>query len=166
MFDRARSVTPGGVNSPVRAFGSVGGTPRFIESASGSRLVDVDGNEFVDLECSWGPMLMGHAHPAEVEAVLLENPSIVDATVVGLPKEDGSELVVAAVSLADYAKLDVDAYRRKCREDLTGYKVPRAFFHLDEMPRDQMGKIRRRDVRDVQMKQLEDYGRSVESLLK
>ncbi len=69
MFDRARSVTPGGVNSPVRAFGSVGGTPRFIESASGSRLVDVDGNEFVDLVCSWGPMLMGHAHPAVVEAV-------------------------------------------------------------------------------------------------
>ena len=107
-----------------------------------------------------------NVYPAEVEAVLLENPDIVDATVVGLPKEDGSELVVAAVSLADYAKLDVDAYRRKCREDLTGYKVPRAFFHLDEMPRDQMGKIRRRDVRDVLLKQLEEKGRTVESLLK
>ena len=59
----------GGVNSPVRAFGSVGGTPRFIESAKGSRLTDVDGNEYVDLVCSWGPMLMGHAHPAVVEAV-------------------------------------------------------------------------------------------------
>src|SRR5699024_6817852 len=93
-----------------------------------------------------------NVYPAEVEAVLLENPDIVDATVVGLPTEDGSELVVAAVSLAYYAKLDVAAYRRKCREDLTGYKVPRAFLHLDEMPRDQMGKIRRRDVRDVLLK--------------
>lgn len=69
LFDGARAVTPGGVNSPVRAFGSVGGTPRFIESAAGSRLRDVDGNEYVDLVCSWGPMLMGHAHPAVVEAV-------------------------------------------------------------------------------------------------
>ena len=69
LFDGARAVTPGGVNSPVRAFGSVGGTPRFIESAKGSRLTDVDGNEYVDLVCSWGPMLMGHAHPAVVDAV-------------------------------------------------------------------------------------------------
>ena len=68
-FNHAREVIPGGVNSPVRAFGSVGGTPRFIESARGSRLTDVDGNEYVDLVCSWGPMLMGHAHPAVVEAV-------------------------------------------------------------------------------------------------
>ena len=69
LFADARAVTPGGVNSPVRAFGSVGGTPRFIESAQGSRLRDVDGNEYVDLVCSWGPMLMGHAHPAVGEAV-------------------------------------------------------------------------------------------------
>ena len=58
-FDRARTLTPGGVNSPVRAFGSVGGQARFIASAAGSTLVDVDGNEYVDLFCSWGPMLMG-----------------------------------------------------------------------------------------------------------
>ena len=68
-FAEAQAVTPGGVNSPVRAFGSVGGTPRFIDHAKGSRLVDVDGNEYVDLVCSWGPMLLGHAHPAVVEAV-------------------------------------------------------------------------------------------------
>lgn len=65
----AMQVIPGGVNSPVRAFGSVGGHPRFIHKASGSLLVDVDGNEYVDLICSWGPMLMGHAHPAVIEAV-------------------------------------------------------------------------------------------------
>ena len=68
-FDRARTLTPGGVNSLVRAFGSVGGQARFIASAAGSTLVDVDGNEYVDLFCSWGPMLMGNAHPEVVEAV-------------------------------------------------------------------------------------------------
>jgi glutamate-1-semialdehyde 2,1-aminomutase len=62
-FDRARTVTPGGVNSPVRAFRSVGGTPRFIASARGAYLYDIDGNELVDLICSWGPILLGHAHP-------------------------------------------------------------------------------------------------------
>ena len=69
MFDRARAVTPGGVNSPVRAFDAVGGTPRFIASARGAWLTDVDGNEYVDLICSWGPMLLGHAHP-EVQAAV------------------------------------------------------------------------------------------------
>ena len=69
LFARARAVTPGGVNSPVRAFQAVGGTPRFIESARGAFLRDVDGTEYVDLVCSWGPMLLGHAHPAVQEAV-------------------------------------------------------------------------------------------------
>ncbi len=68
-FDRARAVTPGGVNSPVRAFTAVGGTPRFIRSASGAWLTDVDGREYVDLICSWGPMLLGHAHPEVQTAV-------------------------------------------------------------------------------------------------
>ncbi|REE98013.1 glutamate-1-semialdehyde 2,1-aminomutase [Thermomonospora umbrina] len=69
LFARALDVVPGGVNSPVRAFHGVGGTPRFIASARGPYLVDVDGNEYVDLICSWGPMILGHAHPAVVEAV-------------------------------------------------------------------------------------------------
>jgi glutamate-1-semialdehyde 2,1-aminomutase len=69
LFDRARRVTPGGVNSPVRAFSAVGGTPRFIRSAAGAWLTDVDGREYVDLICSWGPMLLGHAHP-EVQAAV------------------------------------------------------------------------------------------------
>ena len=69
LFAEATQVIPGGVNSPVRAFNSVGGTPRFMSSASGSQLVDVDGNTYVDLVCSWGPMIHGHAHPAIVEAV-------------------------------------------------------------------------------------------------
>ncbi|WP_067466859.1 glutamate-1-semialdehyde 2,1-aminomutase [Actinomadura macra] len=69
LFDRAGGVVPGGVNSPVRAFGAVGGTPRFMASARGPYLTDADGNEYVDLVCSWGPMILGHAHPAVVEAV-------------------------------------------------------------------------------------------------
>ncbi|GAA3815334.1 glutamate-1-semialdehyde 2,1-aminomutase [Nocardioides panacisoli] len=69
LFERARAVTPGGVNSPVRAFNAVGGTPRFIGSARGAWLTDVDGNEYVDLICSWGPMLLGHAHPEVVAAL-------------------------------------------------------------------------------------------------
>jgi glutamate-1-semialdehyde 2,1-aminomutase len=69
LFDRARAATPGGVNSPVRAFGAVGGTPRFITRAHGPYLVDADGREYVDLVCSWGPMLLGHAHPQVQEAV-------------------------------------------------------------------------------------------------
>ena len=68
-FTRASAVTPGGVNSPVRAFGSVGGTPRFIASATGPYLTDVDGHEYVDLVCSWGPMILGHTYPAVVSAL-------------------------------------------------------------------------------------------------
>ena len=68
-FERAQGVLPGGVNSPVRAYRSVGGDPRFIASASGPYITDVAGNEYVDLVCSWGPALLGHAHPAVVAAV-------------------------------------------------------------------------------------------------
>ncbi|HEX3004914.1 MAG TPA: glutamate-1-semialdehyde 2,1-aminomutase [Angustibacter sp.] len=69
LLERARRVTPGGVNSPVRAFRAVGGTPRFMTRAQGPYLYDVDGREYVDLVCSWGPMILGHAHPAVVDAV-------------------------------------------------------------------------------------------------
>jgi glutamate-1-semialdehyde 2,1-aminomutase len=68
-FARARAVTPGGVNSPVRAFAAVGGTPRFMAAGHGAWLRDVDGNEYVDLVCSWGPMLLGHAHPEVLASV-------------------------------------------------------------------------------------------------
>jgi glutamate-1-semialdehyde 2,1-aminomutase len=69
LFDRATAVIPGGVNSPVRAFRAVGGTPRFMVSGRGPYLTDADGREYVDLVCSWGPMILGHAHPAVVEAL-------------------------------------------------------------------------------------------------
>jgi glutamate-1-semialdehyde 2,1-aminomutase len=69
LFARGRAVTPGGVNSPVRAFRAVGGTPRFMASGRGPWITDVDGRDYLDLVCSWGPMVLGHAHPAVVEAV-------------------------------------------------------------------------------------------------
>jgi glutamate-1-semialdehyde 2,1-aminomutase len=69
LFSRAAKVVPGGVNSPVRAFRAVGGTPRFMVSGEGAMLTDADGRRYVDLVCSWGPMILGHAHPAVVEAV-------------------------------------------------------------------------------------------------
>jgi glutamate-1-semialdehyde 2,1-aminomutase len=69
LFARGQEITPGGVNSPVRAFRAVGGTPRFMASGSGPWLTDADGRRYVDLVSSWGPMILGHAHPAVVEAV-------------------------------------------------------------------------------------------------
>src|SRR5687767_922519 len=69
LFERAQARIPGGVNSPVRAFRAVGGTPVFFERASGAYLWDADGTRFIDYVGSWGPMLAGHGHPAVVEAV-------------------------------------------------------------------------------------------------
>ncbi len=69
LFDRARKVIPGGVNSPVRAFGSVGGTPRFIASASGAYITDTENQQYIDYVGSWGPMLLGHAHPDVIASV-------------------------------------------------------------------------------------------------
>jgi len=71
LFDRALKVIPGGVNSPVRAFGSVGGTPRFIAHASGAHIVDTEQKKYIDYVGSWGPMLLGHAHPEVIAAVRL-----------------------------------------------------------------------------------------------
>ncbi|WP_449278068.1 glutamate-1-semialdehyde 2,1-aminomutase [Leucobacter sp. GX24907] len=69
LAERASQVIPGGVNSPVRGYGSVGGTPRFLVSGRGPIVTDVDGNDYVDLVASWGPALLGHSHPAVIEAV-------------------------------------------------------------------------------------------------
>ncbi|HTW14272.1 MAG TPA: glutamate-1-semialdehyde 2,1-aminomutase [Nocardioides sp.] len=95
LFARAREVTPGGVNSPVRAFNAVGGTPRFIRSAAGAWLTDVDGNEYVDLICSWGPMLLGHAHP-EVQAAV--QAAVARGTSYGTPTEPEVELAEEIVA--------------------------------------------------------------------
>jgi glutamate-1-semialdehyde 2,1-aminomutase len=89
LFADACSVIPGGVNSPVRAFNSVGGTPRFITSANGYWLTDADGNRYVDLVSSWGPMILGHAHPDVVSAV---QRVALDGLSFGAPTPSESEL--------------------------------------------------------------------------
>ncbi|OBG88229.1 glutamate-1-semialdehyde-2,1-aminomutase [Mycobacterium sp. E136] len=89
LFAEASAVIPGGVNSPVRAFTSVGGTPRFITSANGYWLTDADGNRYVDLVCSWGPMILGHAHPDVVAAV---QRVVTDGLSFGAPTPSESEL--------------------------------------------------------------------------
>ena len=91
LFAQAQRVTPGGVNSPVRAFRAVGGTPRFMASGQGAYLVDADGRRYVDLVCSWGPMILGHAHPAVVEAV---QQAVRKGTSFGTPTE--GEVALAA----------------------------------------------------------------------
>lgn len=70
LFDRAKKRMPGGVNSPVRAFGSIGGVPKFIQKADKACMWDVDGRQYIDFVCSWGPMILGHNHPAVLEAVV------------------------------------------------------------------------------------------------
>ena len=75
LFELSQQVIPGGVNSPVRAFRSVGGTPVFFQRAQGSRVWDADGKEYIDYVGSWGPLILGHAHPEVVAAVQEARPS-------------------------------------------------------------------------------------------
>ena len=70
LFERAKNTIPGGVNSPVRAFKAVGGTPRFMERSDGAYIWDADGQRYIDYVLSWGPMIMGHNHPEVREAVI------------------------------------------------------------------------------------------------
>ncbi|MCY1634150.1 glutamate-1-semialdehyde 2,1-aminomutase [Marinifilum sp. D737] len=84
LFDEANKYIPGGVNSPVRAFKSVGGTPVFIEKAKGSILTDADGNEYIDYISSWGPMILGHAYPKVIDAIKAK---VEDSTSFGAPTE-------------------------------------------------------------------------------
>jgi glutamate-1-semialdehyde 2,1-aminomutase len=92
IFARAQRVIPGGVNSPVRAFRSVGGNPPFIARGAGSHIFDVDGNEYIDYVCSWGPLLLGHCHPAIVQAV---TEAAASGTSFGAPTEREVELAEA-----------------------------------------------------------------------
>ena len=105
LFDRARRLIPGGVNSPVRSFGAVGGTPPFIVSGSGAHVRDADGNGYVDFVGSWGPLILGHAHPAVVEAV---QRAAADGTSFGAPTEcelELAELIVRAMPSIEMLRL-------------------------------------------------------------
>ncbi len=102
LLDRAIKVLPGGVNSPVRAFNAVGGVPPFIERGSGSRIRDVDGNEYVDFVGSWGPLILGHAHPRVVTAV---QEALSKGTSFGAPT--AAEIELAELVIAAFPSLDV-----------------------------------------------------------
>ena len=105
LFARAEQLMPGGVNSPARAFGAVGGTPIIFERAEGSSLYDVDGNRYIDYIGSWGPMILGHRHPAVVEALEL---ALTRGTSFGAPtpgENELAELIIEAVPSVDKVRL-------------------------------------------------------------
>jgi len=105
LFARARKVIPGGVNSPVRAFRAVGGTPLFISRASGSRVYDSGGNEYIDYVASWGPMILGHAHPAVTEAVVR---AAGNGTSYGAPTEseiEMAEIIAGAIPSVEKVRM-------------------------------------------------------------
>ncbi len=105
LFDRAGVVTPGGVNSPVRAFRAVGGTPRFMVSGAGPYLTDADGREYVDLVCSWGPMILGHSHPEVIASV---QAAVARGTSFGTPGEGEvalAEEIVARIDPVEQVRL-------------------------------------------------------------
>jgi glutamate-1-semialdehyde 2,1-aminomutase len=96
LFERARALIPGGVNSPVRAFKAVGGTPRFVQRAQGAYFWDADGQRYIDYIGSWGPMILGHGHPAVVEAV---QKAVLEGFSYGAPTEREVELAEEIVKL-------------------------------------------------------------------
>src|ERR1700686_3233180 len=105
LFARAQKLIPGGVNSPVRAFRSVGGTPPFIARGEGSKIYDVDGNEYIDYVLSWGPLLLGHRHPAVIRAL---EEALEIGTSFGAPTEREVELaeeIRAAVPSIEMVRL-------------------------------------------------------------
>ena len=104
-FDRALKLMPGGVNSPARAFGAVGGSPLFIDRAEGPYLFDIDGRRLVDYIGSWGPMILGHAHPEVIAAIIKATER---GTSYGAPTEAESELaerIIEAVPSVDKVRL-------------------------------------------------------------
>ena len=96
LFKEAQKFIPGGVNSPVRAFNAVGGTPIFVEKAKGAYLYDADGNRFIDYINSWGPMILGHSHEPVLKAVI-EKAKL--GTSFGMPTEIETEIAKLAVSM-------------------------------------------------------------------
>ena len=105
LFNRAKQIIPGGVNSPVRAFTSVGGTPPFIKKAEGAFIWDEDGNRYIDYVGTWGPAILGHAHPEVISAV---QQVVMDGTSFGAPTEKEiilAEMIIDRVPGCDMVRL-------------------------------------------------------------
>ena len=123
LFEQAQQVIPGGVNSPVRSFRAVAGTPPFLARGQGSRVWDVDGNEYIDYLGSWGPLALGHAHPVVVEAV---QRAAADGTSFGAPVEQEvelAEIICAALPSVDSLRL-VNSGTEAC---MTALRLARAY---------------------------------------
>ena len=127
LFARAQRVTPGGVNSPVRAFKGVGGTPRFIARGEGSRVFDADGNSYIDYVCSWGPLLLGHRPPAVIKALrqVLE-----EGTSFGAPTER-EVLLAEAISRAVPSMEMVRLVNSGTEATMSALRVARGFTGRD-----------------------------------
>src|SRR5579863_2858305 len=125
----ASRVTPGGVNSPVRAFRAVGGTPRFIARGSGSKIYDADGNEYIDYVLSWGPLMLGHAAPEIVAAI---GRAARDGTSFGAPtayETELAELIIAAIPSIEMVRF-VSSGTEAC---MTALRLARAFTGRDKI---------------------------------
>ena len=128
LFERAQLYIPGGVNSPVRAFSSVGGTPVFFREAMGSIMIDVEGKEYIDYIGSWGPMILGHSHPPVLEA--LKNAAD-KSTSFGAPTEletNIAELICGMVPGVEKVRM-VNSGTEAC---MSAIRVARAFTNRDK----------------------------------
>ena len=129
LFEEAQRYIPGGVDSPVRAFKGVGGTPPFLKRGLGSRVFDVDGREYIDYVCSWGPLILGHAHPEVVAAL---KAAVENGTSFGAPTEletTLAKMVVDAVPSIEMVRF-VSSGTEAC---MSALRVARAFSHRDKI---------------------------------
>jgi glutamate-1-semialdehyde 2,1-aminomutase len=129
LFEKAKTVIPGGVNSPVRAFKAVGGNPIFISKAKGSRIYDVDGNSYIDYVLSWGPLILGHAHPKVVKAL---KSAIEKGTSYGAPTP--LEIGLANLVLKAYPSMDkVRMVNSGTEATMSAIRVARGFTKRDKI---------------------------------
>ncbi len=129
LFQQAQQYIPGGVNSPVRAFKSVGGTPVFFKSAKGSLLLDADDNEYIDYVGSWGPMILGHAHPAVIEAI---REKVLSGTSFGAPTEleiELAKLIIEMVPNIDKVRM-VNSGTEAC---MSAIRLARGYTNRDKI---------------------------------
>src|SRR5215469_8816827 len=127
LFAEAQTLLPGGVDSPVRAFRAVGGTPRFIASAKGSSVWDVDGNRYIDYLASWGPLIARHAHPGVVAAI---QEAAARGTSYGAPTQ--AEVDLAALIQQAFPSIDLLRFVNSGTEaTMTALRLARAFTERD-----------------------------------
>ena len=137
LFKKAKQLIPGGVNSPVRAFKAVGGSPLFITSAKGSKIYDVDGNEYIDYVLSWGPLILGHAHPVVVKAL---QKAAEKGTSYGAPT--GLETELAAMIRRAYPSMEmVRMVNSGTEATMSAIRIARGFTGRDKVIRSEERRV-------------------------